>query len=130
MLSILVGIIIGFIIFLVFTEVKEMIILSLPRKRNDDIKTLIRQTARWTIASRQDISPIVAVLHINYGVGYLSALTDIAKPNEIEKITGINFDKFKKEIYLTQDIITKRLAKICPNYAPISSYLGNISGEK
>ena len=41
-----------------------------------NINTLIRQAARWSVAAQQDESPIIALLHANYGAGYLWALKD------------------------------------------------------
>ena len=46
--------------------------------RAAQLKALIRQTARWTAASQQDKSPMISLLHANYGAGYLQALELIA----------------------------------------------------
>ena len=46
---------------------------------------MIRQTSRWAVASEQDKSPMISVLHANYAVGYLQALQDIASEKEINK---------------------------------------------
>jgi hypothetical protein len=88
---------------------------------NNDIKILLRQTSRWAVASEQDKSPMIAVLHANYAVGYLQALTDIATEKEINKY--IDFNKFKKKIYDIQDNAVKKVVKVCPNY------IGNINKE-
>ena len=41
---------------------------------------------------------MIAVLHANYGAGYLWALKDIATDSEIQKATGINLGDFENEI--------------------------------
>lgn len=46
---------------------------------------LIRQVARWSTAGKQDKNSMIAVLHANYGAGYLWALKDIIKMDIIEK---------------------------------------------
>jgi hypothetical protein len=80
------------------------------------IDTLIRQSARWTVASGQDETPLVSLLHANYGVAYLNALKDIATDKDIEKVKGINVVSFTKKINSAQDRATKRVAKNCPMF--------------
>ena len=92
-------------------------------------KKLIRQAARWSTAAKQDNNSMIAVLHANYGAGYLWALKDIINYNIIEKNTGINMMKFENEIIKIQDTATQNMAKLCPKYAPESSYLTNLAGE-
>jgi hypothetical protein len=96
---------------------------------NNIISTLVRQASRWSTAAEQDESPLIAVLHANYGAGYLWALKDIASNDQIESATGINSFKFEKEITTIQDDTTTNLVKICPRFAPKSSYLTKLGGE-
>jgi hypothetical protein len=72
---------------------------------------------------------MIAVLHANYGAGYLWAVKDIATDDEIAKAAGIDIRKFEKEIIDIQDNATIRMAKLCPEYAPTASYLTTIGGE-
>jgi hypothetical protein len=93
------------------------------------IKTLSRQAARWSTAANQDQHILIAVLHANYGAGYLWALRDIATDQEILNATGIDVLKFRDEITNIQDKTTRKLAELCPAYAPPASYLGKIAAE-
>jgi len=93
------------------------------------IKTLVRQAARWSTAARQDENSMIAVIHAYYGAGYLWALRDIASDTEIEKASGINWKRFKDEILETQDIATKKMARLCPKWAPKQTYLSKVGGE-
>jgi hypothetical protein len=95
----------------------------------EKIKTLVRQAARWSTAAKQDENTMVAILHANYGAGYLWALKDIASDSQIVSATGINLDKFIKEIIKIQDMVTMKMSKICPDYSPESTYLTKIGGE-
>lgn len=84
------------------------------KKRNEDkyhnsIKSLYRQCARWAVASAQDNSTIIRVLHANYATGYLWALKDIVDSSEFKNITGENWDKFEERIVNIQDISTNEL---------------------
>lgn len=94
------------------------------------INTIVRGCARWAAASLQDRSPIVAVLHANYGAGYLWALRDVFSDIEIKNASGIDIIKFQKKITDVQDRATQILIKTCPQYASdIDMYLGRIGGE-
>lgn len=93
------------------------------------INKLLRQSARWATAAKQDKNSMIAVLHANYGAGYLWALKEIAKTEDIEKAAGIDILKFEAEIVNTQDTATRYMAKLCPEYAPKPSYFTKIAGE-
>jgi hypothetical protein len=92
-------------------------------------KKLVRQAARWSTAAKQDKNSMIAVLHANYGAGYLWALKDIIKTDIIEKKTGIDMMKFENEIIKIQDEATQKMAQLCPEYAPEPSVLTTLAGE-
>jgi len=99
------------------------------KKRREEIKTLIRQSARWSTAAAQDENAMIAVLHANYGAGYLWALKDIARDEEIEEAAQINIDTFTREVIQIQDEANIKMAKLCPSFAPEKSYLTSLAGE-
>ena len=96
---------------------------------DNDIKKLFRQTARWSAASEQDENPFIALLHANYGVGYLSALLDITKPSDIENVIGVDMSRFYSEILAIQDIAAKRMINVCPDYKPKNEWLSKLAVE-
>lgn len=103
---------------------------SCDTKLDNIIKKLIRQSSRFAVASYQDKNPLIAVLHGNYGAGYLWSLKDIATTEQIKKATGIDFLEFENKIIEIQDIATKRLAKLCPEFAGEKiPLLSKLSGE-
>lgn len=122
------GIILGMIIMYIITNNNK-------KKNNTEkqiefaAQKLVRQAARWSTAAKQDKNSMIAVLHANYGAGYLWALKDIIKMDIIEKKTGIDMMKFENEIIKIQDEATKNMAKLCPKYAPEPSVLTKIAGE-
>ena len=125
------GLIIGIVIMYFLNELKNKCLLGFS---NNDIivsiiKVLTRQAARWSTAAKQDKNSMVAVLHANYGAGYLWALKDIASSEQIKSATGINLLNFEREIVSTQDMATKKMIKLCPDFAPEKSYLTEIAGE-
>ena len=87
------------------------------------IKTLVRQTARWSSAALQDKSPLIAVLHANYGAGYLWALKDIATSEQIKQATNVDQLEFEKKITDIQDKVTKDAIKQCADFNPTTSAL-------
>ena len=98
--------------------------------RNRIVEKLVRQAARWSIASKQDSSPMVALLHANYGVGYLGALEDSASVTEIENVVG-DFDGFKDKIISAQDVATKKVSNACRGFIgdSIDMDLAKLSGN-
>jgi hypothetical protein len=93
------------------------------------IQTLTRQAARWSTAAKQDKNPMVAVLHANYGAGYLWALKDIATSEQIKNAAGIDILVFEKEITTVQDAATKKMIEVCPEFGPEKDYLTTIGGN-
>ena len=126
MIYLIIAIVIIIMLFYLSKQNKENI-QSIYKK--EIIRILTRQAARWSVAAKQDLSPLIAVLHANYGAAYLWALLDIATPNEIKKASGINVNKFRKHIIDIQDISTKKLTKVCPKFFSDTSYLAKIAGD-
>ena len=98
--------------------------------KSEIIKTLVRQSARWSTAARQDENPMIALLHANYGAGYLWALKDIATDTEIEKAMKIDMIKFRDEIVRIQDEANMKVIRMCPQFAPPQSYLTKLAKER
>lgn len=123
------GVIIGTATILVI----QLILNQIRKKKCDNInqviKILVRQAARWSTAAIQDENPLIALLHANYGAGYLWALSDVASTSQIKEATGIDYLKFKNEVVAAQDYATKKMSKICPKFAPKRSYLTKLGGE-
>lgn len=98
-----------------------IVLILLPKRESDKtpiIKTLVRQASRWSTAASQDENPMIALLHANYGAGYLWALKDIATDTEIEKAMKIDIIKFRDEIVRIQDEANMKVIKLCPQIAP------------
>jgi len=127
----IIGFIAGVIIIYLLIEIKNKCWISTPtqQKLNEIIQVLVRQSARWSTAAKNDMNPLIAVMHANYGAGYLWALKDIATPEEVKTATGVDFLKLQAEIVKVQDNTTLALAKVCPEYAPEKSYLTSIAKE-
>lgn len=97
---------------------------------NEVIQVMVRSCSRWAVASLQDKSPLVAVLHANYAAGYLWALQDSFTDDQIWYATGVDMVKFQKRITEVQDKATRALVVVCPKYADnLDIYLSKISGE-
>jgi hypothetical protein len=88
------------------------------------IETLVRQTARWSTASLQDESPLIKMLHANYGVAYASALRQVATDGEIYAATGINAHELEQHATAAQDAATVRLVAVAPQVAPEGPLVG------
>lgn len=130
-LGILIGIIIGFILFYVLFEIRDRCLIQ--NESAQVIQTLIRQTARWSNAALQDKSPIIALLHSNYGAGYLWALTDAFTTDQIKvssQMSESEYRDFRNKVVSIQDNATKKLAKLCqPALFGLDPNLSKLAGE-
>src|SRR3990172_10745907 len=125
-----VSIVIGLLIVAFFLICLIFLICLMTRRKDapfdSALKTLIRQGARWSVAAKQDQNPLIAVLHANYGAGYLWAIADIATSEDVKRATGVDYHEYKKAITSVQDGVTRRLANACPNFAPKDGFLESI----
>lgn len=87
--------------------------------KDEDIMTLYRQAARYTVASLQDDSEIIQMLHANYGMGYFLALRDIATDSDFRRVTGQDMNAFEHKIAVAQDVAAKRIVKERPELVPM-----------
>jgi hypothetical protein len=92
----------------------------------EKVRILTRQAARWSTAATQDENPLIAVLHANYGAGYLWAINDIVTSEQFNQMTGYDYTRFRDEITKIQDMATKKMISVCPDFAPQQSYLLSI----
>lgn len=100
------------------------------KKPNIDsqIKTLVRQAAKWATTAQQDTSPYLSVMHSNYATGYLMSLKDIARPVDIHRVTGIDFTTFEQHILNVQEMVNTRLKEKVPEFAgEVNLYLSAIA---
>ena len=100
-------------------------------KRADIIRKLTRQCSRWLVAAQQDESPIIATLHLQYGIGYLWAIKDIIEsPDEFFAATQLDYKEFESNATQLQDIISRRIVVACPSFAgEVNAYFARIAGE-
>lgn len=122
--QLLFGVLIGVLIMYLIQNIYRFYCKS----NQDAIQTLIRQAARWSAASLQDKTPLIAVLHSVYGAGYLWALKDIVTDDQIAQF--VDPKKFETEITKAMDVATKRAVAACPGYAgDVNSFLSQLAGE-
>jgi len=95
---------------------------------NQQIKLLVKQAAKWATTAQQDTSPYLSVMHSNYATGYLMSLKDIATPQQIHTVTGIDFVTFEKHILNVQEMVNTRLKEKVPEFAgEVNMYLSAIA---
>ncbi len=84
----------GFLLIIIFLSNHYQAKKSYTPEKKKQTQALIRQIARWTVASQQDTSPMIALLHANYAAGYLQALELITTEQEINQF--INLQELRK----------------------------------
>lgn len=124
------NIIIVFSILAIISIMVSNIIYKKNNQNENKIKAILRGSSRFSLASLQDKSPLIALLHANYGTGYFWALRDAFTDKEIYDTTGLNIQEYQKKITDIQDSITKNVIKLCPNFASeLDLNLAKIAGE-
>jgi hypothetical protein len=83
------------------------------------VRSLYRQSARYVVASLQDESEVIRVLHANYAMGYLLAIKDVTTDVDFERITGERLTDFEDKVVAAQDVATKLLIKQRPDLMPL-----------
>lgn len=98
--------------------------------KTNAIKSILRGSSRYALASLQDRSPMIALLHANYGAGYFWAMRDAFNSTDIENATGIKILDYEKKITDIQDASTKEVVKACPQFATnVDLSLAKIANE-
>ena len=88
------------------------------RREREIAQKLVRQTARWSLAAVQDENPAIAVLHANYGAGYLWAIKDNFTPEEVREYTDIDFMELENDVVGIQDNSNRKLFASCSTLIP------------
>lgn len=95
------------------------------------INNILRQSSRWAVASQQDLSPLIRLLHANYAAGYLWALRDTFTDSEIEEYSGIDIIEYRDKIISIQDSSTRAVTAKCPEFiGDGDESLFKIAGDK
>jgi hypothetical protein len=122
-----------FVVLFLITLALMLILISVNKTNPTDsnaIKSIVRGSSRYALASLQDRSPMIALLHANYGAGYFWAMRDAFNSKDIENATGINILDYEKKITDIQDKSTKEVIKVCPQFATnVDLSLAKIANE-
>jgi hypothetical protein len=81
------------------------------------LKKLMVQASEWVTSAKENSNPIISLMHANYAAGYLLAIKNLAKSNDINKILP-NFAKYDEDITNVQELATNNLMKFCPSINP------------
>lgn len=79
------------------------------------VERLVAQAARWAVAAKQDEAPLVALMHANYGAGYLWGARDLAV------VWPPEYQRLEAEIVGIQRAATMRALRECPALLPQSA---------
>jgi hypothetical protein len=107
----IIGVVIAYVLFSYSCNCVNMKFIS---------EKLIRQSARYGLASLNDDSPLISLLHANYSAGYWFSLKDILG----DYVPDIDVLKYEAEIDKIQANATKKMVSACPYF------VGNLSEDK
>lgn len=92
---------------------------------------LIRQSARYAHAARQDEDQLIALLHANYGSGYLWAAKDIFPESLLISVfpSYKDYKEFESKIKEIQDQVNTDSVKKCPSFVSQKDIVTMMGGE-
>ena len=79
------------------------------------LQNLIQQSTRWSSVAAQDQNPVVALMHVNYAIGFLKAARRLAPDSDIAKITGSNVMELHYIMESQQADLISRISEKCPD---------------
>ena len=78
------------------------------------LKNLLSQSTRWSSVASQDQNPMIALMHINYALGFLKACRRLASDSDIQKITGSNIVELSYIMENQQAELMSQISAKCP----------------
>jgi hypothetical protein len=78
------------------------------------LKNLISQSNRWSTIAQQDQNLVVALMHVNYALGFLKASRRLASDEDIQKITGTNVVELHFIMENQQADLIQQISTACP----------------
>lgn len=106
------------IILIIITIISCLIFYRSRPNNSTSINAILRGSSRYALASLQDRSPMIALLHANYAAGYFWALRDAYKITDIENAkNGMDILEYEQRITEIQDQATKEVMNLCPQFS-------------
>lgn len=78
----------------------------------------VRQAQRWLVASTQDRSPAIRILHANYAVATIDLLRQLWPDRVVRDATGIDPYSLLQEATKAQDEANRLAMQLCPDLKP------------
>jgi len=86
------------------------------------INRVVQQASKWHTTSKQDIDPLLHLIHSNYALAYAQTARALAPDTLIEKTTGIRLTELLYYLEDDQRAALQSLVNVCPNVKPHGVY--------
>lgn len=88
------------------------------RKFVKQLNRVVNQASKWHATSKQDIDPVLRLMHANYALAYAQTARSLASDASIENMTGIRLSELMYHLEDEQRESLQNLVAQCPNVKP------------
>jgi len=92
------------------------------KKFTRQLKRVVQQASKWHTTARQDMDPLVNLIHSNYALAYANVARAIASDGAIEGSTGIKLRELMYYLEEDQKRALQAVTQRCPDLRPTGIY--------
>jgi hypothetical protein len=86
------------------------------------LKRVMSQASKWHTTSRQDMDPVINLIHADYALAYANVARSLASEVALEKTSGIKIRDFVYQLESDQKKAVQNLVSQCPSLKPIGIF--------
>lgn len=91
---------------------------ALTRKYTRDVRSLMQGASQLAVSAEQDVSPLLAMMHVNYALTQAKVARTLASAEVIHKWCGVHVDDFIDSLEALQTQCMRKIHEMCPALQP------------
>lgn len=86
------------------------------------VENLVNQATKWHLTAKQDQNPMVAMMHADFALAYITAARKLLPDHDIERITSVKVAELQTFLESDQQQAMERILYTCPYLKPEGVY--------